>query len=213
MKSSPSHFNIQNLIIRSNTDYDSPKLSITNLFTKFPYLTDLKIDTELLLPPTIIICSNHLRSLSLCNYSLSSCCKLLNYLPKIISLSITNSYYCPILNIDPYLKPMLSITRLKISIDSVDVNNLIDITEYFPNVNEFHLIIKNTSNGSSDDSGQYRKCEQFLQRFMRLRYIEIMLPVKQESFSISNWIYMLDSNQMISTETAEHRSMILKTWL
>jgi hypothetical protein len=212
MKSSPSHLNIQNLIIHSNTEYDSPKLSITNLFTKFPYLTHLKIDTVLLLPPTTIIVSNYLRSLSLCNYSLSSCCKLLDYLPKIISLSITNSYY-PILNIDPYLKPMLSITRLKISIDSVDVNNLIDITQYFPNVNEFHLIIKNTSNGSFDDSGQYKKCEQFLQRFRRLRYIEMMLPVKQESFSISNWIYMLDSNQIISTGTTEHRSMILKTWL
>ncbi|CAF0864912.1 unnamed protein product [Rotaria sordida] len=212
MKPSPSHKNIQSLVIHSTSDYYSPKLSITNLFNKFPSLIHLKLDTVLLLPPTIFICSNRLRSLSICNYSLLSCCQLLDYLPQVISLSITSSY-CKILTIDTCSKPILSITRLKISIDSIQTKNLSNIIQYFPNVNEFYLLIKNTSNRSTDDFRQCEKFECFLQGFIHLRYFEITLPGKQESFSIPNWMSTLNSNQIICVKTKDGNSLILKVWL
>ncbi|CAF3133791.1 unnamed protein product [Rotaria sp. Silwood2] len=212
MKSSPSHLNIQSLIVHSSTDNYSPKLSITNLFTKFPSLTYLKLDTVLLLPPTIIICSNHLRSLSLCNYSLLSCCQLLDYLPQVISLSIKNSL-CKTLTIENCPKSILSITRLKITIDSIQIKNLSNITQYFPNVNEFYLLIKNTSNRATDDFRQCEKFEFFSQGFIHLRYFEITLPIKQDCFSIPTWMHTLNTNQRICVKTKDGNSLILKAWL
>ncbi|CAF3542006.1 unnamed protein product [Rotaria sp. Silwood1] len=212
MTPSSSHQNIQSLIVHSNSDNYSPKLSITNLFTKFPSLTHLKLDTVLLLPPTIFICSNRLRSLSLCHYSLLSCCQLLDYLPQVISLSITNSY-CKTLTIDSCPKSILSVSRLKISIDSIQITNLSTITQYFPNVNEFYLIIKNTSNRSTDDFRQCEKFEFFSQGFIHLRYFEITLPIKQDCFTIPQWMLMLDQNQRICVKSKDGNSLVLKIWL
>jgi hypothetical protein len=212
VKSPPSHLYIQNLIILSNSDYCSPKLSMMNLFTKFPYLTHLEIDTVLLLPRDISICSNHLRSLSLCNYSLPSCCQLLNYFPGVKSLSIT-SLQCTLLDIDSCSISMLSITRLKISIGSVDTNKLPNITKYFPNVNEFYLIIKNSPNRSNDDFRHYEKFDCFSKEFIHLRYIEITLPIKQDYFPLPHWMNIFDSSQTICKKTTDGNSLVLKTWI
>ncbi len=211
MKSSPSHKHVQNLTIRSTTDYCSPKLSITNLFNKFPYLTYLKIDTVLLVPPHITICSTHLRSLSICNYSLRSCCQLLDYLPSVRSLSITSSH-CTLLDIDSCLKPMLSIVRLKISIGSVDTDNLSNLAKHFPNVNEFNLIIKKSPDRSNDDFRHYEKFDSFTEDFIHLRYIELRLPIKQDYFSLPNWMKKLTANQAICAKSTDGNSLIFKTW-
>ena len=211
VKSSPSHKHVQNLTIRSNSDFYSPKLSITNLFNKFPYLTYLQIDTVLLIPPHITICSTHLRSLSICNYSLLSCSQLLDYLPSVRSLSITSSF-CTLLDIDSCLKPMLSIVRLKMSIDSVDTDNLSNLSKYFPNVNEFNLIIKKSPDRSNDDFRHYEKFDCFTKDFIHLRYIEIRLPIKKDYFSLPNWMKTLDSSQAMCTKSTDGNSLIFKTW-
>jgi hypothetical protein len=210
VKSSPSHRNIHNLVILSNTNYPSPKLSLTNLFTKYPCLTNLKIDTILLLPPTTTICSNRLHSLSLYNYSFVSCSKLLDYLPQVTSLSITNSFctdsdFCP--------KPFRSITRLKLTIDSFLLNNISNINQYFPNLNEFYLIIKNSTGRSFDYFHQHEKFECLSQGFSHLRYFEITLPIKQDSSSNTNSINTSNSRQTIHTKTSDGHHSISKIWL
>ncbi len=212
MKSSLSHRNIHDLSIISNTDCHSPKLSITNLFTKYPCLTNLRIDTTLLLPPTIIICSNRLHSLSLCNYSLLSCCQLLDYLPQVTSLSITNTH-CKILDIDSCPKPFLSITQLKLTIDSFHINNLSNINQYFPNLNEFFLIIKTLTNRSSDDSCSWEQFERLSQGFSHLRYIEITLPIKQDTSSSSHCTNTSNFNQIIRIKTLDGHYLTSKIWL
>lgn len=213
IKFSKSHINIQNLIINSsNTDGYSSKLSIKNLFNKFPSLIDLTLDTVLLLPPTISIFSTSLRSLSVSNYSLISCCQLLDYLPKVISLSISTSHN-KILTIDAYSKPILSITRLKLSIDLFHTKNTFNITKYFPNVNEFRLQISNTTNRSIDDFRQCELFEHFPDAFSCLRYFEITLPIKQDLFSTSKLMSLLNANQKMCVKGKDGNSLTLKTWL
>ncbi len=204
-------------MIHANTDYHSPKLSITNLFTKFPCLTNLRIDTVLLLPPNITIYSNRLHSLSLSNYSFLSCSQLLDYLPKVTSLSIICSV-CRILDVDSCPKPFLSITRLRLTIDSLYIDNLSNISQHFPNVKEFYLIIKSTTSRSFDDSCQCEKFDDLSKGFSRLCYIEINLPIKQDSSSISNWItvsnsHQINSTQIIRLKTSDGHHLISKKWL
>ncbi|CAF3250188.1 unnamed protein product [Rotaria socialis] len=211
MNASMSYKNIQSLLIYSETEYHSPKLSITNIFNKFPSLTHLQLDTVLLLPPKIFICSLRLRSLSLCNYSLLSCCQLLEYLPKVISLTITTQSKVPTFDFWP--KPILSVTRLKLSIDSGHTKNLLNIPKYFPNVNEFYLRINNTLNRSVDDFCLCEKFECFSKDFIHLRYFEITLPIKQESMTTSKWMTMLQENQTMWAKNKDGSSVTLKIWL
>lgn len=211
-KSSPIHKSIQSLTIRSNSDDYSPKLSIIHVFNRFPYVTHLRLETVLLLPSNVTICSTRLRCLSLCNYTLSSCCQLLGQLPQVTSLSITG-LSCKILTIDTCSKSYPEITRLKISIDAVQINNLFNIIQYFPNVNEFSLLIKNPTNRSIDDFRQDEKFELFSQGFIHLRYFEVTLPIKQDSLQTSNWLDTLNPNQWIFVKASNGNSVILKTWL
>ena len=203
-----SHTNIRSLVMRFDS---SSRLSITNLFHKFPYLTHLSLETKLLLPPEITICSNRLRSLSLHDYSLFSCYQLLGYLPQVISLSITTSFdpthvvdFCP--------KPIPSVTRLRILIDSIYINNLSNLIQYFPNVNEFYLTIKNTFTQSMDDFRQYEKLLYLSHRFVHLRYSEIILPMKSESPPISNGMSLSNSYQLVTIKEASGNCIASRTW-
>jgi len=205
VKSSPSHVHIQNLTILSNSN-SSLNLSMINLFAKFPCLTHLTMDIVLLLPPTRIICSNRLRFLSLTNYSLISCCELLDYFPQVISLSITNSF-CERLCIDSCSKSSRSITRLKLIIDSFYTSNLSNIKQYFPNLKEFYLIIKSIVYGSLDDFRQFEKFEGLSDGFTHLRYMEISLPIK------SGLLFIPESDRIRRIKTSDGHYLISKKWL
>ncbi|UJR34063.1 hypothetical protein I4U23_021474 [Adineta vaga] len=213
VKTFPLNFKktIQTLRIHSDIGYQSSKLSLKNLFIQFPYLNHLHTDVEFVFPPSIIICSNYLHSISLKNYALSSCCILLDYLPNVKTLSLSNVLSSELMN-NSSLKIIKSINRLKIILTYVDVHNLTDLIDYFPKLEEFYLVIQNATNRLSDDYGQYKKFDLFLQNLKYLHYIEMILPSKQESFPISQWKKILDTNQTISNEATQNGSLILKSW-
>ncbi|CAF0932756.1 unnamed protein product [Adineta steineri] len=209
----PSYLYIKNLSLDSSIDYYySSKLLITKLFTRFPYLTYLKINGQLLLPSSISTCSNHLRSLSLSNYSFSSCCELLNYLPKVISLTLPN-LDDTIISKNTRMKPILSITRLKLTTSLCSVINLIHLSEYFPNVKEFYMTITNKLNQHLRNSDECEEVKYVLQRFKYLRFVEVILPIKQTADLVLNWIRMLDTNETICENNAASGFIIVKTWL
>lgn len=204
MKSSLSHVNIQQLTILSNSN--TLNLSLINLFKRFPCLTHLTMDTVLLLPPIPIICSNRLRYLALSNYSLSSCCELLDYLPQVISLSITNSF-CERLGIESCSKFSRSITRLRLIIDSFYNSNLSNMKNNFPYLREFYLTIKSMIYGSMDDFRQCEKFEDLSNGFSHLQYMEICLPIKQ------NFLFISESDQICRMKTSDGHYLISKKWL
>jgi hypothetical protein len=212
VKSSPTHVNVQSLNVYSNNDSCSSTLSITNLFTKFPYLTHLILDTKFTFPPAIFSCSYRLRSLSLRDYSLISCCQLLDYLPKVISLSLMNSS-SRLLIPDSCPEAILSITRLKISIDSLDKMSLSNIIKCFPNVNEFYLIITNAANRLFDDFHQFSKFECFSQGFTHLRYVQITVPTRHDCSMFASWMDTPDTNKVTCVKTTDGNSLILKAWV
>lgn len=210
IKSLLSHRNINNLIINSSNNYSSSKLSLTNLLKKYPRLKHLEIESELLLPPTIIICSNYLQSLSLYNYSFDSCNQLIEYLPQIKILSITN-LLCK--DNEICSTNFLRITQLKLTIESNLLNNLLNLNQYFPNLKEFYIIMKSSTNRISDEIRQNEKFDNLSQGFLQLRYLEITLPIKQDSTSCLYPLRTTNSNQILRIKTSDGYYLTSKIWL
>jgi len=113
--------------------------------------------------------------------------------------------YCP--------KPLLSITQLKLTTDSPVIDNLSNLNKYFPNLNEFYLMIRSSTNQSFDNFSHCEKFERLSQGFSRLRYSEISLPIKQDSSSRSKSMSTLDSNRIMYKKTSDGHYLISKIWL
>ncbi|CAF1470628.1 unnamed protein product [Adineta ricciae] len=213
VNSFPSKFHqtIQQLHIHSDFGISSPKLPIKNLFAKMPYLVHLHIDMEFVFPPTIVSCSNYLTSLSLQNYSLLSSFTLLSYLPNVKTLSLTN-FYCSRSMLKSSLKTIPSVKRLKIVYNPTDVHNLTYITEYFPNIEEFSLVVSHSNNRLVLEYGQHEKYDLFLKDFQFLRFIELVVPAKADSFPFSRWRQILDSKQATYDEKSQNGLLVFKSW-
>jgi hypothetical protein len=204
---------VQMLTIHCDPGYQSPTLSLQRLFVKLPYLIHLHSDKEFHLPPSNIVCSNRLRSLSLRKHSLSSCCSLLNHLPSVMSLSLSSISCTTSEENERSPKPVLSITRLKLCLTSETVITLPDITQYFPNVEEFYFTVQSDSSLRSDDLVPYAKINLFLPKLTYLRYVEIILPAKRDSLVASGWLDSMVSGQAIYYKTMDISSIIFKRWL
>jgi hypothetical protein len=110
-------------------------------------------------------------------------------------------------------KPLLSITKLKLTTDSPIIDNLLNLHKYFPNLNEFYLIIRSSTSQSFDNFCHGEKFERLSQGFSRLRYSEISFPTKQDSASRLKLMSTLDSNRITCTKTSDGHYLILKIWL
>ena len=213
MKISSFHVNIEELTIVSHAESSLP-LSLKDLVEKYPRLIHLQLDTTLILPPTVVVASHRLRSLSLNNYSLNSSCQLLEYFPRVLSLTIRCSS-CERLNLLHSSSNSFSrtITRLKLIIHSYQLTSLINIKQYFPNLKEFYLIIKSISSGSLDGLRQSSEFEDLSKNFNKLRYMEVSLPIKQGFLFNSNRDTSSESNQVFRMKSFDGHYLILKYWL
>lgn len=198
-KSNNSHQNIENLLILSNSEYQSSNICLTDLFHRYRKLIHLNINSRILLPPIQTICSTRLRSLVLHNCQLEYCSQLLPFLPQVISLTVNNfEDNRMVISSDSFN----SITRLKLVCNMFNIQNLPNLEKNFLRLKEFYLTIENFRNSPL-------KIENLAFEFRQLQYAEICLPYDKHSHIDIE----LDTQTIYRRKSSNNRYLILQKWV
>lgn len=208
-----SHRHLKRLLIQSNALEPGSSVPLKHLFSQFPDLTHLTLDTILLdLPTSPSIGSLRLHSLTVRQQTLVSCCELLQHLPNVRSLTLDfASVVRPFSLSSPPVIP--SIARLHVLTTVLHDAALQQLIAGFPKLVEFTATIRSRSNLPLDFSEALSMFDQCQEKWTRLRYMEMTFPIRVEELLWSQCMALSLPVNIQLTRNTSSEVVRLQRWL